>query len=303
MVTVADDHVAGCRDLLRDRPQPIATPTTAGVGLGRHTRSVGVRRGGRTHGLGQRRASYRSSQDRVLRWKVDDDAPAGVAAQITDVAVFDALHATESCSRYRWCIQVPAGEAAGGGQRLARTYADPMDDLARRIVECCRLSGSFQLRSGQVSDTYFDKYLFESDPSLLREVAAALEPLVPAGTEVLAGLELGGVPVATALSLSTGIPAVFVRKEAKAYGTAKLAEGCEIDGRRVLIVEDVITTGGQVLLSAADLRDRGAVIQSALSVIDRSNGCHRLIDGDLALSSLFTAESLGAAELDVTAES
>jgi orotate phosphoribosyltransferase len=144
-----------------------------------------------------------------------------------------------------------------------------------------------------VSTTYFDKYLFEADPGLLREVAAAAVRLVPPGTEVLAGLELGGVPVATALSLATGLPAAFVRKEAKKYGTAKLAEGAEIAGRRVLIVEDIVTTGGQVVLSARDLRERGATLVGALCVIDRSDGAHQLAAENLDLISLFTAADLG----------
>ena len=166
-------------------------------------------------------------------------------------------------------------------------------DLARRVGEACRLTGTFTLRSGQVSNTYFDKYLFEADPQLLREVAAAAVRLIPPGTEVLAGLELGGVPVATALSLATGLPAAFVRKEAKKYGTAKLAEGAEIAGRRVLIVEDIVTTGGQVVLSARDLRERGATLVGALCVIDRSDGAHKLAGEDLELISLFTAADLG----------
>ena len=170
---------------------------------------------------------------------------------------------------------------------------DDLAALARRVGEACRLTGSFTLRSGKVSDTYFDKYLFEADPSLLREVAAAAVPLIPAGTEVLAGLELGGVPVATALSLATGLPAAFVRKEAKKYGTAKLAEGAEIEGRRVLMVEDIVTTGGQVVLSARDLRERGASLVAALCVIDRSQGAHQLAAEDLELISLFTAADLG----------
>lgn len=166
-------------------------------------------------------------------------------------------------------------------------------DLARRVGEACRLTGTFTLRSGQVSDTYFDKYLFEADPALLRDVAAAAVALIPAGTEVLAGLELGGVPVATALSLATGLPAAFVRKEAKKYGTAKLAEGADIGGRRVLIVEDIVTTGGQVVRSARDLRERGAALVGALCVIDRSGGDHQLAGEDLDLISLFTADDLG----------
>jgi orotate phosphoribosyltransferase len=144
-----------------------------------------------------------------------------------------------------------------------------------------------------VSTTYFDKYLFEADPGLLGEVAQAAAPLIPGDTEVLAGLELGGVPVATALSLLTGLPVAFVRKEAKKYGTAKLAEGADVAGRRVLIVEDIVTTGGQVVLSARDLRERGAELVGSLCVIDRSGGAHQLAGEGLELISLFTADDLG----------
>jgi orotate phosphoribosyltransferase len=170
---------------------------------------------------------------------------------------------------------------------------DDLADLARRVGAACRLTGTFTLRSGQVSTTYFDKYLFEADPSLLAAVAAAAVRLVPPETEVVAGLELGGVPVATALSLATGLPLAFVRKEAKTYGTAKLAEGAGIEGRRVLIVEDIVTTGGQVVLSAKDLEERGALLVAALCVIDRSGGSNQLAGAGLKLISLFTAEDLG----------
>jgi orotate phosphoribosyltransferase len=170
---------------------------------------------------------------------------------------------------------------------------DDLPGLARRVGQACRLTGSFTLRSGQVSTTYFDKYLFEADPLLLGAVAQAATALIPADTEVLAGLELGGVPVATALSLATGLPAAFVRKEPKKYGTAKLAEGAAIEGRRVLIVEDIVTTGGQVVLSARDLRERGASLVAALCVIDRSGGQHQLAEEGLELISLFTADDLG----------
>ena len=155
---------------------------------------------------------------------------------------------------------------------------DAFTDLARRVSERCRLTGNFTLRSGQPATTYFDKYLFEGDPAILRDVAEQLIPLIPAGTEALAGLELGGVPVATALSLASGLPAAFVRKEAKRYGTEKLAEGANIVGRQVLVVEDVITTGGQVVLSAGDLRDLGANVDHVLCVIDRSEGDHPRLD-------------------------
>jgi orotate phosphoribosyltransferase len=160
--------------------------------------------------------------------------------------------------------------------------------LGRRINEICRLKGRFTLRSGQVADFYFDKYLFESDPRLLTAVAALAQPLIPDGTELLAGLELGGVPVATALSLRSSIPQLLVRKEAKTYGTAKLAEGPDFQDRRVLVVEDVITTGGQVATSTNELRQRGAVVDTVLCVIDRSGGHHPPLDeAGLTVRSVF----------------
>src|SRR5580765_7806238 len=134
------------------------------------------------------------------------------------------------------------------------------DDLAAAIYASSHITGEFVLRSGVTSTEYFDKYRFEADPVLLRDIAAALVALVPDGTEVLAGLELGGVPIATALSQLTGIPAAFVRKEAKTYGTAQLAEGADIVDKRVTVIEDVITTGGQVVISTRQLRELGAIV-------------------------------------------
>jgi orotate phosphoribosyltransferase len=170
------------------------------------------------------------------------------------------------------------------------------DDLARTIQDRCRLTGEFVLRSGQVSNVYFDKYQFEADPVLLKAVADLLAPLVPEGTELLAGLELGGVPVATALSLRSGMPQVLVRKQAKTYGTAKLAEGPDISGKRLLVVEDVITTGGQVVASTGDLRDLGAEVSTVLCVIDRRPDptvADKLSAAGLNVISLFTAADLG----------
>src|SRR4029079_5167727 len=100
-------------------------------------------------------------------------------------------------------------------------------ELAHRIYAAPHLTGTFTLRSGVVSHEYFDKYMFESDPDLLRAIAGACVALVPPGTEALAGLELGGVPLATVMSQICGLSARFVRKEAKTYGTCRLAEGGE----------------------------------------------------------------------------
>jgi orotate phosphoribosyltransferase len=167
------------------------------------------------------------------------------------------------------------------------------DTLARTIYERTHLTGEFRLRSGAVSNEYFDKYLFESDPLLLREIGEALLPLLPPATDALAGLELGGVPLATMLSQLSGLPALFVRKEAKTYGTCRLAEGGELDGRRLTVVEDVVTSGGQVVTSCGDLRERGALVEHGVCVIDReAGGAKNLADVDVELRPLFTMSEL-----------
>jgi orotate phosphoribosyltransferase len=169
-------------------------------------------------------------------------------------------------------------------------------DLARRIHAAAHLTGTFTLRSGAVSHEYFDKYRFESDPLLLRAIAEAAAELVPAGIDALAGLELGGVPLATILSQVTGLPAVFVRKQAKTYGTCRLAEGGDIEGRRLCIVEDVVTSGGAVLDAAAELRQRGARLGPVLCVIDReAGGAEKLAVEGLTLHALYTMTELKAA--------
>ena len=165
--------------------------------------------------------------------------------------------------------------------------------LARRIRSRSQLTGHFVLRSGATSDVYFDKYMFEADPPLLWDIAEAMAPMVPEDVDALAGLELGGVPLATVLSQVTGLPTRFVRKQAKTYGTGRLAEGGDIEGRRLLVVEDVITTGGQVRASVADLRSRGAIVDLVLCVINREQGgAANLAEDDLKLLSLFTASEL-----------
>ena len=168
-----------------------------------------------------------------------------------------------------------------------------MESLAARVAAIARLTGTFTLRSGRTATEYFDKYRFEGDPVLLREIAELMVPLIPAGTDALAGLELGGVPIATALSLETGLPALFVRKKAKEYGTCSLAEGGPVDGRHLLVVEDVITSGGQVRLSVADLRALGAKVTDVICVIDRTEGGREALAADgLSMASLFRRADL-----------
>ena len=165
--------------------------------------------------------------------------------------------------------------------------------MAARVFAASHLTGTFVLRSGRKADHYFDKYRFESDPGLLGDVIAALVPLVPPGVDGLAGLELGGVPLATMLSSVTRLPAYFVRKEPKKYGTEKVCEGGDVEGRRLLIIEDVVTTGGQMVLSVRDLRSEGAIVEHALCVIDREGGGADVVRAEgIELRALFTMREL-----------
>jgi orotate phosphoribosyltransferase len=165
--------------------------------------------------------------------------------------------------------------------------------LAQRIYATAHITGEFTLRSGAKSNEYFDKYLFEANPALLRDIAAAMVKLVPPGVEALAGLEMGGIPIATMLSQLTGLPALYVRKKAKEYGTCKIAEGGPVSGRKLLIVEDVVTSGGAILDAARALRAEGAVLAQVVCVIDReSGGAANLANADLILSPLFTMTEL-----------
>ena len=167
------------------------------------------------------------------------------------------------------------------------------DSLAKRIYDTAHITGEFTLRSGAKSNEYFDKYLFEANPPLLHDIAAAMVKLLPPDVEALAGLEMGGIPIATLLSQLTGLPVLFVRKHAKEYGTCKIAEGGQVSGRKLLIVEDVVTSGGAILDAAKALRAEGAVLAHVVCVIDReSGGPAKLANADLILSPLFSMSEL-----------
>lgn len=168
-----------------------------------------------------------------------------------------------------------------------------MAQLAQEIYKISSIKGRFLLRSGQYSDEYFDKYLFESNPLILRAIAEHLSQLIPKGIDSLAGLEMGGIPIATALSLKTDIPCLFVRKKAKEYGTCKLIEGGEVKSKELLIIEDVITSGGAVINAANSLRCLGAKVNKVICVIDREFGGEKNLEqAGLQLTSLFKKSEL-----------
>ncbi|RQP25421.1 orotate phosphoribosyltransferase [Piscinibacter terrae] len=164
-----------------------------------------------------------------------------------------------------------------------------MQSLAARIKHSAKLKGQFTLRSGKVSDTYFDKYQFESQPGLLLAIAKEMAKLVPSGTDVLAGLEMGGIPVVTVLSQVTGLPAAFIRKQPKEYGTCRYAEGSPLTGKRFVLVEDVVSSGGAIIDALQMLKADGLSPEAALCVIDReTGGVEALAEAGLSLKALFT---------------
>lgn len=172
----------------------------------------------------------------------------------------------------------------------------PSDTLADKIAAASLLTGEFTLRSGQVSQTYFDKYRFEGTPELLRPLAKRMATLIPSDADIIAGLELGGVPLATAISLETGLPAAFVRKEAKTYGTCRAIEGQDVKGRKIAFIEDVITSGGAVFDAFQLAQDEGAEVLAVVCAIWRGEGAPNISNlPDLPVLPVFTRADLDRA--------
>ena len=169
------------------------------------------------------------------------------------------------------------------------------EELASAIKRAAYLEGDFVLSSGKRSRYYLDKWRFETDPRLLREIARGLAGLLPSPPpDLLAGVELGGVPLVTALALETGIRYLIVRREAKGYGTAKDVEGEMEAGQRVVLVEDVLTTASQAISAARRLTELGLRVERVVYVIDRGEGAEEnLRKAGFEPAMLFRKSDLG----------
>ena len=166
--------------------------------------------------------------------------------------------------------------------------------LGKDLVDAAYLTGDFVLSSGQHSNYYLDKYLFETDPSILRRLGQLIATHVPEGTDRIAGPELGAVALAAAASMASDVPFVIVRKEAKGYGTAKHLEGTLNDGEQVLVVEDIITSGGEAIRAAQRVADAGGQVTGILGVVDREQGGpENIAAAGFDFTALYTKSQLG----------
>jgi orotate phosphoribosyltransferase len=170
------------------------------------------------------------------------------------------------------------------------------DQLAKRIAEVSLLRGEFTLRSGRKSNYYLDKYLFETHPDVLAALGKMFAERITPEVNRIAGAELGAVALAASTSMASGIPFVIIRNQKKDYGTSKLVEGKIEPGDRVLIVEDIMTTGGQVIEAAKSIESVDGKVLKIVGVIDRLEGARENIEAaGYVFESLFTTKDLGVA--------
>jgi orotate phosphoribosyltransferase len=174
------------------------------------------------------------------------------------------------------------------------------EQLIQRITDSALLHGDFTLRSGRKSKYYLDKYLFQTQPDVLAALGerfAGKVAEIEGGVDRLAGAELGGIPIVSATSIAANKPTVLIRNKKKDYGTAKQVEGKLEPGDRIIILEDIATTGGQVLEAAQTLTEMGATIVMIIAVIDRQEGARENIEAaGYGFDSLLTKADLGIGE-------
>jgi orotate phosphoribosyltransferase len=182
--------------------------------------------------------------------------------------------------------------------KRGRGAASPLEirrhELARDIVAAACVHGNFVYASGVRSDVYFDKYLFVTRPTILRRLAAMLADAIPPRTDRLAGAGFGATTLVAALSLETGLPFVMVRE--RSDGAAHLIEGELHVSERVVVIEDVVSTGNQAIAAARAVVARGGTVETVVSVIDREEGgAGNISAAGMNLFSLFTLSTIGGA--------
>jgi orotate phosphoribosyltransferase len=173
------------------------------------------------------------------------------------------------------------------------------DELIKRIRETAYLEGDFVLRSGKKSKYYLDKYLFETCPDILKALGEEFAEHITDDVTLIAGAELGGVALAAATAIESGKNWIIVRNSKKGYGTGKLVEGILKAADVVVLVEDIATTGGQVIEAAKIITEAGATVKKIVCVIDRKQGAEENItQAGYKFESIITKDDLGIKDKD-----
>lgn len=171
------------------------------------------------------------------------------------------------------------------------------DELIARIKQTAYIEGEFVLRSGKKSSYYLDKYLFETCHDILEALGEEFGKYIYDHTTLIAGAELGGVALATAAALTWKKNWIIVRNSKKDYGTSKMIEGTLRKDDVVLLVEDIATTGGQILEAAKIITDAGARVEKIVCVIDRLQGARENIEkAGFSFKSILTIDDLDLKE-------
>ncbi|MCL4314525.1 MAG: orotate phosphoribosyltransferase [Candidatus Thermoplasmatota archaeon] len=166
-----------------------------------------------------------------------------------------------------------------------------LDGLRKMLVDHkAVLFGNFKLTSGKESDVYVDIKKAYTDPVVLQRIATGIIHVLK--TDMIAGVELGAIPIIAAVSVIGSVPFIMIRKE-REHGTKELVIGPEPAGMKVTIIEDVVTTGGSVLKAAESLRSKGALVSEVICVVDREEGgSENLRSAGISLRSLVKLSEL-----------
>lgn len=154
--------------------------------------------------------------------------------------------------------------------------------------------GEFILASGKKSSYYIDIKRAYTNPKVLREIVKEIARLIKnEKVDRVAGVAVGGIPLAAGVALELGIPFLIIRKEKKEHGTERLIEGEFRSGEKVVVIEDVTTSGSSALDAVDAIREKKLICNKVIVVVDRAEGAGEMLKKhDITLVPLLTAEEL-----------